>query len=165
MTRSRLIAALLCIGPTFVAAVVLHSRPTPADSANAALARKVFLEIYGGGRTELVDKLYADDFVDDSPGGGKGRALIKEAVAGFHQAVPDLHFEIEDVFTSTDNRAVIRYVAAGTQTGAYGQIPPTGKAIRVRGITIFQIENGRIKTEWTEYDRLGMLRQLGVVPS
>ena len=60
---------------------------------------------------------------------------------------------------------MIRYVAAGTQTGAYGQIPPTGKAVRVRGITIFQIENGRIKTEWTEYDRLGMLRQLGVIPS
>jgi hypothetical protein len=34
---------------------------------------------------ELVDQLYADKFVDDSPGGGKGRELIKEAVAGFHK--------------------------------------------------------------------------------
>lgn len=164
MTRSRLVAAPLCIVLTFAAALVSHSRPTDSNSVNAALARKVFLEIYAAGRTDLVDQLYADDFVDDSPGGGQGRVLIKEAVAGFHRAVPDLHFEIEDVFTSADRKVVIRYVATGTQTGPYGQIPPSRKSIRVRGITIFQIENGRIKTEWTEYDRLGMLRQLGVVP-
>ena len=38
-----------------------------------------------------------------------------------------------------------------------------GKVIAVRGITVFRIENGRIKTERTEYDRLGMMRQIGVV--
>jgi predicted ester cyclase len=45
------------------------------------------------------------------------------------------------------------------------EIPPTGKAVAVRGITICRIVDGKVKTEWTEYDRLGLLRQLGVVPS
>ena len=165
MTYSKRIA-VSCTAVLLSAAALVHSGPNPApESANAALARKVFVEVYGAGHTDLVDRLYADDFIDDSPGGGRGRALIKEAVAAFHQAVPDLRFEIEDVFTSADNKVVIRYAAVGTQTGPYAQIPPTGKSIRVRGITIFQIENGRIKPEWTEYDRLGLLRQLGVVPS
>ena len=163
MTRSQLLFTPFCAAALFAAALV-HSRPTDLGSANAAVARKAFLEIYGAGHTELVDQFYAEDFVDDSPGGGQGRDLIKQAVAGFHQACPDLHFEIEDVFAAGD-KVVIRYVARGTQTGPYGQISPTGKSIRVRGITIFRVVKGRIKTEWTEYDRLGMLRQIGVVPS
>jgi steroid delta-isomerase-like uncharacterized protein len=133
-------------------------------AANVALGRRVFTEIYGGGKVSLVDELYIDDFVDDSPGGGKGRDLIKEAVADFHKAFPDLSIDIEDVFAVDDN-VVVRYSAHGTQTGPYGQIPPTGKVVTVRGITIFQIVNGKITTEWTEYDRLGVLRQLGIVPS
>jgi steroid delta-isomerase-like uncharacterized protein len=111
-----------------------------------------------------VDQLYAEDFVDDSPGGGKGRDLIKEAVLDFHKAIPNLHIDIEDAF-ATGDKVVIRYVGRGTQTGPYGEIPPTGKAVAVRGITIFRIMDGRVKTEWTEYDRLGLLRQVGVVPS
>ncbi|SRR6266446_2544201 len=145
-------------------AVLSRSRTPDRADANIVLGRKIFVEIYGQGKVELVDQLYADDFVDDSPGGGKGRELIKEAVAGFHKAMPDLRIEFEDVFAAGD-RVVLRYTARGTQTGPYGEIPPTGKTVTVRGITIFQIVNGRIKTEWTEYDRLGILRQLGVVPS
>jgi len=146
------------------AALLGHSRTSDATAVNIALGRKVFLEIYGQGKVELVDQLYASNFVDDSPGGGKGRELIKEAVTDFHKACPDLKMEIEDVFASGD-KVVLRYTAHGTQTGAYGPIPPTGKTISVRGITVLRIVNGKIETEWTEYDRLGMLRQLGVIPS
>lgn len=133
-------------------------------SQNVALGRRVLTEIYGAGKVSLVDELYTDDFVDDSPGGGKGRDLMKEAVVEFHKAFPDLRIDIEDAF-AIEGKVVLRYSARGTQTGPYGQIPPTGKAVTVRGITILEIVNGKIRTEWTEYDRLGVLRQLGIVPS
>jgi steroid delta-isomerase-like uncharacterized protein len=157
---------VVILGACFLlgAAALSHSKARDHVGSNMTLGRKVFTEVYGEGKVNLVDQLYADDFVDDSPGGGKGRELIKEAVTGFHKAAPDLKFEIEDVF-ATEDKVVIRYTGIGTQTGAYGEIPPSGKAIKVRGITVFLIENGKIKTEWTEYDRLGMLRQIGVVPS
>jgi steroid delta-isomerase-like uncharacterized protein len=154
------LAACFLVG----SAALSRSKTVDQADSNAALGRKVFAEIYGQGKVELVDQLYADDFVDDSPGGGKGRELIKEAVAGFHKAMPDLRIEFEDVFAAGD-KVVLRYTARGTQTGPYDEIPPTGKKVTVRGITIFQIVKGKIKTEWTEYDRLGVLRQLGVVPS
>src|SRR5260370_35073887 len=161
MNRRMVITQAAC----FLMGGVVLCRTTTADQgdANVALGRKVFAEIYGNGKVELVDQLYADDFVDDSPGGGKGRELIKEAVAGFHRAMPDLRIEFEDVFAAGD-KVVLRYAAHGTQTGPYFEIPPTGKTITVRGITIFQIVNGKIKTEWTEYDRLGDRRQLRVGP-
>lgn len=138
----------------------------PADKQteyNKELARKVFSQIYEAGKVNLVDELYAEDFVDDSPGGGKGRALVKTAVTDFRTAIPDLHFEFEDVF-ATEDKVVIRYAVDGTQTGPFGQYLPTGKPVHVRGITIFQVVNGKIKTEWTEYDRLGLMRQIGMLP-
>jgi len=131
--------------------------------ANMALGRRVFEEIYGQGKVDLVDQLYTDDFVDDSPGGGTGRDLIKEAVKEFHTACPDLRMGIEDVF-ATQEKVVIRFVGIGTQTGPFNQLPPTGKAVRVRGISVLLVKDGKVKTEWTEYDRLGMLRQIGVIP-
>jgi steroid delta-isomerase-like uncharacterized protein len=131
---------------------------------NMALGRRVLEEIYGQGKIELVDHLYTDDFVDDSPGGGTGRALIKEAVKEFHTACPDLRMDIEDVF-ATQDKVVIRFVGIGTHTGPFNQTPPTGKAVRVRGITVLLVRDGKVKTEWTEYDRLGMLRQIGVIPN
>lgn len=137
---------------------------TKADASNVALARRVFTEMYGAGKIELVDELYSDDFVDDSPGGGTGRALIEHAVQEFHKAAPDLRIDIEDTFAKGD-KVVIRYTARGTQTGEMWGIPPTGKQFVVRGITVFRVAHGKIATEWTEYDRLGLMRQLGVVPS
>jgi len=154
-------ALVICV-PLFAGTLFAGGSPKQIEY-NKALGRRVFTEIYGQGKVNLVDELYADDFVDDSPGGGKGRELIKTAVTAFHRAMPDLAIEIEDVFAA-DDKVVLRYTARGTQTGPYGDIPATGKKTAVRGITIFLIVNGKIKTEWTEYDRLGLMRQLGVIP-
>jgi steroid delta-isomerase-like uncharacterized protein len=160
LTRMAVAAACFLLGT----AELNHSKTQESVAYNTALGRRVFVEIYGGGKVDLVDQLYADDFVDDSPGGGSGRELIKKTVTSFHKACPDLHIEVEDIF-ATNDKVVVRYTGHGTQTGAFGEIPPTGKTIKVRGLTVLLIANGKIKTEWTEYDRLGMLQQLGVIPS
>lgn len=164
MWRKMVAAGAMAVIAVLGAANLSVSKEQSAVGRNAALGRRVFTEIYGGGKLELIDQLYAEDFVDDSPGGGSGRELVKAAIAEFHKACPDLRMEMEDVF-ATEDKVVIRYVGHGTQTGAYGEIPATGKAVHVRGITVFLIKDGKIKTEWTEYDRLGMLRQLGVISS
>jgi len=161
MRQKAMFALLICV---FLSAnTLLAGGGQKQTEYNKALGRRVFTEIYGQGKISLVDELYSDDFVDDSPGGGKGRDLIKDAVKAFHAAMPDLRIEIEDVF-ATEDKVVLRYTAHGTQTGAYGDIPATGKKASVRGITIFLVANGKIKSEWTEYDRLGLMRQLGVIP-
>jgi steroid delta-isomerase-like uncharacterized protein len=130
---------------------------------NKDIAIKVFSEIYGAGKLDLINEMFADDFVDDSPGGGRGRAFVKSAVTDFRTAFPDLHFELEDIFAA-DNKVVVRYAASGTQTGPFGQFLPSGKPVYVRGITIFQVTDGKIKREWTEYDQLGLMRQIGMIP-
>lgn len=78
--------------------MVVDGKEGSQTEYNMKLGRRVFSDIYGAGKVDLVDECYASDFVDDSPGGGTGRNLIKEAVTEFHRAVPDLKIDFEDVF-------------------------------------------------------------------
>jgi predicted ester cyclase len=62
-----------------------------------------------------------------------------------------------------------RWESGGTQSGplasARGTIPPTGKKAVVRGFTLNRLEDGRIIDAWDNFDIMGMLQQLGVIPS
>jgi predicted ester cyclase len=44
-------------------------------------------------------------------------------------------------------------------------IPPTGKPVRVTAILIARLVNGKFVEGWLNYDGLGMLQQLGVIPT
>jgi len=79
-------------------------------------------------------------------------------------AFPDLERPVEDLVAEGD-RVVARWTSSGTHKGDFQGIPPTGKHVETSGITIFRIENGKIVEEWSESDVLGMLQQLGAIPS
>ncbi len=80
-----------------------------------------------------------------------------------HSAFPDLRVKNEDVIVEEDKVAV-RWTARGTHNGQLMNIPPTGKQVTLKGIDILRIDNGRIAERWGEFDALGMLSQLGVIP-
>jgi predicted ester cyclase len=50
-------------------------------------------------------------------------------------------------------------------TGELQGIPPTGKRVRMTGIWIDRITHGQIVERWSQFDQLGMLQQLGVIPT
>lgn len=129
MTRTIVFAVALSL-PLVALAVLTGLFRNRHLEANKALGRSILTEIYEKKNFALADQLYADDFVDDSRGGGKGRELIEQAVSDFHTAVPDLRVDFEDIFAA-DDKVVQRFVARGTQTGPYGAIPPTGKNVDV----------------------------------
>ena len=58
-----------------------------------------------------------------------------------------------------------RLVIRGTHHGTFNGIPPTGKLVTITAINILRIENDKIVEHWSEGDNLGMLKQLGVVPT
>ncbi len=76
----------------------------------------------------------------------------------------DLHVTIEDMVAEGD-KVVIRFTTHGTQQGALGGIPPTGKQVAVSTIEITRIADGKIVEDRGLDDRLGMLQQLGLVPA
>ena len=81
-------------------------------------------------------------------------------------AFPDLHFAIQDMIAEAD-KVVTRYVFTGTHEGKFMGIPATGKPIKIKCIWIHRLADNRIVEgrEWGLVDTLGMMRQMGVVPS
>jgi len=55
-------------------------------------------------------------------------------------------------------------VDRGTNTGTGNGQPATGKTAELRGITIWRIVDGRIKEEWSAYNELSSMQQLGLMP-
>jgi steroid delta-isomerase-like uncharacterized protein len=79
-------------------------------------------------------------------------------------AYPDLQITIEDMIAEGD-KVVVRYTFRGTQEGETQGIPPTGNHVTVTGIFMCRCEGGKIVEEWENWDDLGLLQQLGVIPS
>jgi steroid delta-isomerase-like uncharacterized protein len=119
-----------------------------------------------GGDLTIADRLVASDFVSHGapPGLPPGPEGVKQWVGLFRSAFPDLWSTVDDVITDGD-KVVERFRGGGTHRGSFFGIPPTGKAVATTGINIFRIAEGKIVEHWGNSDDLGLLRQLGVVPS
>jgi steroid delta-isomerase-like uncharacterized protein len=111
------------------------------------------------------DELYGPDWVGHFPGMPPLRAEHhKQYAAAMAKAFPDLDRTIDDLFAA-DDKVVLRWSATGTHTGDFNGMPPTGRVATSSGITIFRVEDGRIVEEWAESDMLGLLQQLGAIPT
>jgi steroid delta-isomerase-like uncharacterized protein len=121
--------------------------------------------VWNKGDLNLIDELIAPDYVlhDPTRPGLQGRAGIRESVALYRRAFPDLFFTIEDQIAETD-QIVTRWTAQGTHLGPLMGIPATGKQGRISGIDIYRITDGQIAEAWSNWDTLGLLQLLGVIP-
>jgi steroid delta-isomerase-like uncharacterized protein len=132
---------------------------------NKMLMRHGIEELWSRGNGSVIDELIARDFVGHSPPDQiHGPAGVKNYFATLRKAFPDIHFTIEDQIAEGD-RVVTRWTARATHTGEYQSIPPTGKQSVVTGITIDRVTGGKIVEGWTNFDSLGLLQQLGVIPA
>jgi steroid delta-isomerase-like uncharacterized protein len=131
---------------------------------NKALAKRAFEQLLSRGQFELAEQLYAKDFVNH----GLHRDISLEedqaALKGWHQAFPDIAIVPEKLIADGDLVAVY-WVARGTNTGTGNGLPATGKKVEQSGITIWRIVDGKIKEEWSAFDQLSMMQQLGLVPA
>jgi len=135
---------------------------------NKALARRNFEEVWNQGKLAVIDELVAMDatFHDPNVPGGKftGPEGLKQFVEIYKKAFPDVQLTINDQVAEGD-KVVSRWTATGTHKGELMGIAPTGKRVTVTGCNIDQYLTGKVVEGWASYDMLGMLQQLGVVPS
>ena len=76
----------------------------------------------------------------------------------------DARVTVDDQIAEGDKVAT-RWTGRGTHDGEIVGVAPTGKEVTVSGLTISRVKNGLVVEEQTEWDALGMLVQLGVVPA
>jgi steroid delta-isomerase-like uncharacterized protein len=86
---------------------------------------------------------------------------VRAAFNNTTNAFPDLHIQIDTIF-GEGNQVAIAWRLTGTHSAEYLQIPATQRQVTWRGIDIYTIENGKIKTIARQSDNLDLLKQLGV---
>jgi len=133
---------------------------------NKTLIRRFYEEVFNKKNVAALDESYAPDHIDHTlpPGLPVGPEGTKQAITMTLAGFPDLYVTIEDMIAEGD-KVVTRFTTHGTQQGALGSIPSTGKQVAVSTIEITRIAGGKIVEDWGLDDRLGMLQQLGLVPA
>ncbi len=148
------------------------STGTESASAQAGIgeqSRRLLEESFNDGRFELVDQLVAPDAANHDPGqpprlrGLRGPQLQRRIVEMYRTAFPDVRLVVDDVIESGD-KVALRWHAEGTHRGEIEGLAPTGVRASVTGISIDQWRDGKVVEVWTEWDNLGLGRQLGAAP-
>jgi steroid delta-isomerase-like uncharacterized protein len=131
---------------------------------NKVTAKRAFEEILSHGRFELAEQLYARDFVNHGIHSNASLEEDQTALKGWHAAFPDV-VVVPEKLMAEDDLVTIYWIARGTNTGTGNGLPATGKKAELAGITIWRIVDGKIKEEWSAFDQLSMMRQLGLAPN
>jgi predicted ester cyclase len=141
------------------AASTAHLSPT-------ALMHKWFDEVWNAGRAESIDELFPARAVMWGVGrpdlSSQGPAEFKQFYRAMRAACPDIHVTLEKVVEQGDT-AFARWTATLTHTGEGLGMPPTGRTVKVCGMSALRTRDGEIVEGWNNWDQVGMARQLGVL--
>lgn len=154
-----LVATLCCL--TMLSGRVLSSEDETTD-ASMTLKMKI-LSLYNDQNLDVIDEIIADDFVlhhssfpEDIVG--------KEAFTGFFNAnktaFPDMKFSFDKYYEMGDMVSTV-WTFEGTNEGEFNGNPPTGKKIKVWGLSINKIVDGKIAEEWISINAYDLFIQLG----
>jgi predicted ester cyclase len=132
---------------------------------NKALIRRIIDEGVNAGNYEVVDDLFAPDYVNHNPlpGVRTDREGVKQSFRTLRAAFPDLRAINADLVAEGDRVVVLRGFE-GTHERPFLEAAPTGKHIILDVITVFRVVNGRVAERWGVLDMLGVMRQLGLLP-
>ena len=120
---------------------------------NRDVARMALEQVCARGDMALAPRCYAEDFVDHV-GRLEYRGLegVRRSTEGYRRLFDDLAFDVVDQVAEGD-RVASRWVLTGSNRG---------RSVRLRGMTISRLREGRIVEDWSAFDGLELLRALGV---
>lgn len=139
---------------------------------NKAISRRYFHEIMNQASQEAAYELLADDFIftlPTHPEPFRGPKGFVGLVQMLHNAFPDFYINPQDMVANGD-WVVTRWVGGGTHTGGplltiKGNVEATGNFFQIDGMTWHTIRNGKIIESIGHEDTLGLMLQLGVLPT
>jgi steroid delta-isomerase-like uncharacterized protein len=131
---------------------------------NTQVARSVFEDLYGKGRLDLIDQIFDSGYRGHETLLGEfDRNQLKRNVQMYRTGFPDLSVNINEALEAGD-KVLVRWTCRGTHRGAFMGQSPTGKPATADGISVITLRNGKIVEDWTQWDALGLLQQLGIAP-
>jgi predicted ester cyclase len=125
-----------------------------ATPANRDVARTALEQVCARGDMVLAPSCYAEDFADHFANAEyHGLEGVRRSTALYRALFDDLAFEIVDQ-VAEDDRVASRWVLTGSNRG---------RDVRLWGITLSHLRDGRIVEDWSGFDSLELLRQLGLL--
>ncbi|WP_276389979.1 ester cyclase [Eudoraea chungangensis] len=86
---------------------------------------------------------------------------LKAHMQVFFMGFPDLVINTREL-NIKDNMIFLQWESIGRNTGVYGEMPPTGKKVKINGLThLYFNEKGEIFKEEVFFNELELLQQLG----
>lgn len=133
---------------------------------NAAIARAWAQAAWQQHDLDAAARYLTSDWVGHYAGIGDAQGVdgFKRVAGAYLRAFPDLAITVHDALGDGD-KIVRRVTFTGTHQGVFLGVPPTGRQIRVEGTVILRITGGKIAEEWVTENLLGLLQQLGAIPS
>lgn len=134
---------------------------TALQEESRAIVRRFFTELWSKGNLAVADDIVDIDAINDDPVGsglGMGPEAIKRLVTMYRSAFPDLTLQTEQVIAEKEMVA-IHWVSSGTHRADFLGAPPTGRRVQIDGISILQIERGKIAEVFTTWDTLNLIKQ------
>jgi steroid delta-isomerase-like uncharacterized protein len=151
-------------GPA-IAHLTVRRQHNYSMQSNSSIVRGFVEEVLNQGHTDLAGKFFWEDMVEQAPLPGQGPGLegLKEVLCGLRLAFPDMQWSVEEQIAEGD-KVLTRFEWTGTHRGAFLGVPATNRPVRVWGMVIDRLENGRIKDTRIIMDTLGLMMQLGAFP-
>ena len=136
------------------------------EQENIAVVGRFMEEVINQGRLDVCDEIVEENFVelDPLPGQQQGREGLRAVIAMMRAAFPDIHW-VSDETIAAGEKVVTRFTWTGTHRGPFLGIPATGKSVTVKGVVIDRLSGGKMADSRILMDTLGMMQQLGVIPT
>jgi predicted ester cyclase len=134
--------------------------------SNEAKTRRLYDAVWNQRQLGLIDEWVTPDFVGHwsmAPAPVHGPAGFRAMAEELLAALPDAHFEIEDLIAA-DDKVVSRVRVTGTHQGRMQGFAPTGRPVAMEYIAIERYADGKCAEEWVYANELDVSRQIGALP-
>jgi predicted ester cyclase len=130
---------------------------------NKAAVRQVE-EAWNANNLDALDDLFAPDFVTHAGGPGlePGKSMHQLSMGAF----PDRRTSIKEMVAEGD-RVAVRLRMTGTNTGGlpWLGVPANNNKVDVEWISIYRLRDGKVVEHRAVMDVMGLMQQLGAIPS
>lgn len=132
---------------------------------NKAAVQRMFDALNANDLDGVIDAATDDIVVHTAiPGIAPGREGFRDLISLYLSAFPEQHIDLHELVGEGD-RVMARHTHYLTHGGDFAGMPPTGKKAVVDGLELYRLRDGRLAEMWHHDDFLGLMQQLGAIPT
>jgi steroid delta-isomerase-like uncharacterized protein len=136
------------------------------SDANKNAVRRLIEEVWNKGNLQVTEELFAPNYIHHDPSTpevGRGPEGEKKRATLYRNAFQDFKLTVEDTIAEGET-VVARWTCRGSHKGELNGIAPTGKQFAITGVSVVRFASGKMVEGYVNWDALGLMQQLGVVP-